>query len=78
MGLIVNTLTRARGETTDHLLRRNGLDAHFVHGLSCFLHVECGVPYSGRPERFNGVTFGLLDIQFARWHGLAFPPRRRR
>ena len=63
VGLIVNALTTNRGETTDDWLQRNGLDTHLFHGWSCFLHVECGVPYSDRAGRFNGVTSGLLDIQ---------------
>ena len=77
MGLIVNALTMARGETTDHWLQRNGLHAHLFDGLSCFLLAERGAPFAKRSDRFNGVTFGLLDIQLPVGMDLPSPHRRR-
>ena len=50
-----------------------GLGISLFRGLSCNLHVLRGVPFAGRSDRFNGVTFGLLGIQLPAGMNLLSP-----
>lgn len=44
-------------------LARNGLDPLLFHGITCTLLLEAGMPFSDRHDRFNGITFALLDCE---------------
>ena len=82
--LLVNTLTIATGEDVPAWLRRNGLTDAARSGLVLERVTDFGMPFADRHDRFNGVTFALLDIvlplgmnlPFA--DGLEFAPRLRR
>ena len=60
--LLVNTLTFATGEDVPAWLRRNGLTDAARSGLVLELVTDFGMPFADRHDRFNGVTFALLDI----------------
>ncbi len=60
--LLVNTLTFATGDDVPAWLRRNGLTDAARSGLVLELVTEFGMPFADRHDRFNGVTFALLDI----------------
>ena len=63
-GLVINTLTfdADKDRTVTVWLQRNNLDIGLLHGLSCSLRAEFGVPHADRNDRFVGMTFALLDI----------------
>ena len=60
--LLVNTLTIATGEDGPAWLRRNGLTDAARSGLVLERVTDFGMPFADRHDRFNGVTFALLDI----------------
>jgi len=60
--LLVNTLTFATGEDVPAWLRRNGLTDAARSGLVLERITDFGMMGADRYDRFNGVTFALLDI----------------
>ena len=60
--LVANTLTLATGEDVPAWLRRNGLTDAARSGLVLERVTDFGMPFADRHDRFNGVTFALLDI----------------
>ena len=61
--LVVNTLTSKPGEAQHAFLQRSGLDTSLLQNMPLSPFPECGVPYSERPGRFNGVTQALLRLE---------------
>jgi len=60
--LVLNTLTfNAREDATDWL-HRNSFDVGLLHGCTCSLLAEFGVPSAERNDKFVGMTFALLEI----------------
>ena len=68
----MNTLTFAPGEAVPAWLHRNGLTDAALPGLVLELLAEFGMPFADRHDRFNGVTFALLDLVLPRSMNLPF------